>query len=158
MGTVPSGDIVSSEEVEGGVVEMVKDFTYLGSTWSADGETAREVDCRIARASKAFGSLRLSIFTNSALSVGTKRTTYNVVIIFILLYGAETWTLKAPDVRRLTVFTIVVFVQFWEYHGLGSGKSVLPPNIYQFSLECPGRLLVTFWSEGSVAKSLGSYG
>ena len=68
---MPSGDIVSSVEVEGGVVEMVKDFTYLGSTLSADGETAREVDCWIARASKVFGSLRLSIFTNSALSVGT---------------------------------------------------------------------------------------
>ena len=62
MGTVPSGIIVSSVEVEGGVVEMVKDFTYLGSTLSADGETAREVDYQIAMASKAFGSLQLWIF------------------------------------------------------------------------------------------------
>ena len=63
MGTVPSGNVVSSVEVEGGVVEMVKDFTYPGFTLSADGETAREVDCWIARAFKAFGSLWLSIFT-----------------------------------------------------------------------------------------------
>ena len=40
----------------------------------------------------------------SALSVCIKRTVYNAVIISILLYGAETWTLKGPDVCRLTVF------------------------------------------------------
>ena len=41
---MPSGDIVSFVEVEGGVVEMVKDFIYLGSTLSTDDETAREAD------------------------------------------------------------------------------------------------------------------
>ena len=55
-------------------------------------------------ASKAFGSLRMSIFSNNTLSVHTKRTVYNAVIVSILLYDAETWTLKAPDVCRLTVF------------------------------------------------------
>ena len=60
---MPSGDIVSFVEVEGGVVEMVKDFIYLGSTSSTDGETAREADCGIAKSAKAYDSLWLSIFT-----------------------------------------------------------------------------------------------
>ena len=64
---------------------------------SSDGETTHEVNCWITKVSKAFGSLRISIFSNHNLSVHTKRTFYNVVVISILLYGAETWTLKAPD-------------------------------------------------------------
>ena len=54
MGSVLSEGDVSSVEVEGDVVEMVKDFTYLGSTLSVDGETTCEVNCQIARTSKAF--------------------------------------------------------------------------------------------------------
>ena len=48
--------------------------------------------------------LRVPIFLNRTLSINTKRAVYKAVVISILLYGAETWTLKAPDVRRLTTF------------------------------------------------------
>ena len=87
--------------VEGGEMEMVRDFTYLGSKLSSEGEITAEVNCRIAKASK---TLRVPIFLNRTLSINTKRAVYKAVVISILLYGAETWTLKAPDVRRLTTF------------------------------------------------------
>ena len=55
MESVLSEGDVSSVEVDGGhgVIEMVNDFTYLGSNLSADGELSCEVTCRIAKASKA---------------------------------------------------------------------------------------------------------
>jgi len=68
------------------------------------GEVTNEVACRIARASKAFGNLREAIFMNRTFYVSTKRNLYNAVVLSILLYGAETWTIKAPDLRRLTIF------------------------------------------------------
>ena len=49
-------------QVEGGTVEVVNHFTYLGSNISRDGEVTVEVDCRIAKASKAIGCLRKPIF------------------------------------------------------------------------------------------------
>ena len=36
--------------------------------------------------------------------MSTKRNIYKVVVLSILLYGAETWTIKAPDLRQLTTF------------------------------------------------------
>ena len=78
-------------------------FMYLSSNLSSDCEATSEVKCTLARASKAFGALRVPIF-NSHLSINTKRSVYTAVIISILLYGAETWTLKAPAVRMLTSF------------------------------------------------------
>jgi len=71
---------------------------------SCDGEITAEISCRIARASKAFGCLRVLIFFNQTLSIDTKRAVYKAVVISLLLYEAETWTLKAPDVRRMTKF------------------------------------------------------
>ena len=94
----------SSVVVEGGELEIVGDFTYLGSTLSSDGEITAGVSCRISKASKAFGCLRVPVFLNHTVSINIKRAVYKAVVIYNLLYGAETWTLKAPDVRRLTAF------------------------------------------------------
>ena len=103
MGVAFSEDDVSPVVVEGGEIEMVSSFTYLSSKLSSDGEITTEVSCRIANASKAFGCLRVPIFLNRTLSVNTKRAVYKAIVISILLYGVETWALKAPDVRRLTL-------------------------------------------------------
>ena len=53
---------------------------------------------------KAFECLREPVFFNCTFSTDTKRAVYKAVVVSILLYGAETWTLKAPDVRRLNSF------------------------------------------------------
>ena len=76
--------------VKGGEMDMVRDFTYLGSKLSSDGEITAESSCRIAKASKAFGCLRVLIYLNRTLSINTKRAVYKAVVISILLYGAET--------------------------------------------------------------------
>ena len=44
------------------------------------------------------------VFKNSILSVSTKRVVYKAVLLPVLLYGAETWTLKAEYVSHLTSF------------------------------------------------------
>ena len=41
---------------------------------------------------------------NSVLLVATKQAVYQATVLAMLLYGAETWTLKAVHVRRLTTF------------------------------------------------------
>ena len=104
VGSALSEDDVSPVLVDGGEIEMVEEFTYPGSKLSCDGEISPEVSCRIARASKAFGCLKVPVFLNCTLSTDTKRAVYKAVVVSILLYGAETWTLKAPDVRRLNSF------------------------------------------------------
>ena len=88
----------------GGQIEMVEQFSYLGSVMSRDGDVTEDVKCRIAKASRAFGCLRDPIFNNPILSIPTKRTVYKAIVLAVLLYGAETWALKAEHVRRLTTF------------------------------------------------------
>ena len=87
-----------------GEVEMVHDFTYLGSTITNDGEVKSEIGTRIAKAARAFGCLQKPIFQNKRLSVETKRKVYKATVLSVLLYGMETWNIKAHSVRRLNGF------------------------------------------------------
>ena len=63
-----------------------------------------KVDCRIAKAYRAFDCLRKPIVQDRNLSIATKRQVYRAVVLSVLLYGAETWVLKAQHVKRLNSF------------------------------------------------------
>ena len=90
--------------VEGGEVGLVEQFQYLGSIISDDGELYAELTGQLAKAAKMFGSLHQSIFTNKSLSVKVRRCVYLSTVVVTLLYGSETWAVKADQMRRLEVF------------------------------------------------------
>ena len=61
-----------------------------------------ELDHRVARAASTFGSLKEPIFQDRHISIATKHIMQ--WSCQSLLYGAETWVLKAKHVRRLNSF------------------------------------------------------
>ena len=67
-----------------GEVECVKEFKYLGSIVEARGGVVKEVGERIAKASRAFGALRMPVFRDSNLSLTTKRMVYRAVVLGVL--------------------------------------------------------------------------
>ena len=93
VGEVLNESDVRPVQVEGGSVDVVQDFTYLGANISRDGEITSEVTRRIdraARAARAFRCLRVPVFMNKDLSLATKKAVYRAVFLAVLLYGAET--------------------------------------------------------------------
>ena len=90
--------------LQGGEIECVDDFKYLGSVLEAKGGIVKEVGERIAKASRAFGALKEPVFRNSNLSYRTKRLVYRAVVLGVLLYGSETWTTKHNTSKKLEVF------------------------------------------------------
>jgi len=85
-------------------VEMVKEFSCLGSVISNDGGIDSDVKISMAKAANAFGCLKKSILTNHHLSVGVKCAVYKAVVLATLLYGSECWAVKASHIRHLEVF------------------------------------------------------
>ena len=85
-------------------IEAVDSFPYLGSVTHRDGLSTHDVLAWIAKASRVFGSLRAPAFENRSLSLRCRRRVYVALVLPTLLYGAETWTPMAPDLRRLNVF------------------------------------------------------
>ena len=70
--------------VDGGSIECVKEFQYLGS--------------------KAFGALRKAVFTNTNLSLTTKRQVYQACVLSVVQYGGECWILLRKHLRGLNAF------------------------------------------------------
>ena len=90
--------------VADGKIESVEHFPYLGSTISASGRLDREIDERIAKASRAFGSLRKSVFLDNNIHKTTKAKIYQACVLSILLYGAECWVPLKKHIRKLNSF------------------------------------------------------
>lgn len=86
------------------MVESVCEFPYLGSVVDASGRMDSDIDRRIAQASKAFGALRKSVFSDKDLLVQTKRKIYQSCVLSVLLYGSECWTLLSHQKRKLESF------------------------------------------------------
>ena len=72
-----------------------------------------------------FGSLRQSIFANKSLSVEARRCVYLSTVVATLLYGSETWAVKADQMRRLEVFHNRRVKSLCEWHFGGFSTSAL---------------------------------
>ena len=101
--------------VNGTPLEEVGDFKYLGSYIAS---TSRDIHVRKGLAWKALMSL--DVFWKSDMSRKIKTKIFRTAVEPVLLYGAETWTLKKADIRALDgVYTRMlrrVFGISWKSH------------------------------------------
>ena len=84
-------------------IERIDKFTYLGSCITPDGSIAEELSSRIQRARIAFSNLH-HLWRRNDIKLSTKGRVYSAAVRSVLLYGSETWPLRAEDVRRPSVF------------------------------------------------------
>jgi len=87
-----------------GIARFTKTFKYLGSLLVPSLSSAADVDKRLVAAGGAFGALRKCVFGNKDISYKVQGKVYRALVLSILLYGSECWTLKATDRLRLVRF------------------------------------------------------
>ncbi|KAL8582045.1 hypothetical protein ACOMHN_028026 [Nucella lapillus] len=85
-------------------LDVVEDFTYLGSTISSSLSLDTELNSRIGKASAAMARLSKRVWENSMLTIKTKTQVYQACVLSTLLYGSESWTLYTHQERRLNTF------------------------------------------------------
>ena len=90
-------------KIDGYNFEVVKDFIYLGSSINSDNDISLEIRRRITLANRCYFGLSKQL-SKKALSWRTKICLYKSLILPVLLYGAETWTLTSSDEQALGVF------------------------------------------------------
>lgn len=94
--------------VYGKPVEQVSKFKYLGCWITDDLNPDTEIICRIEQARKTFLNMR-KLLTNKSLSLTLRYRFVKGYVYAVLLYGTETWTLKANTLNRLEAFETWVF-------------------------------------------------
>lgn len=90
------------------VMERVERFRYLGSLITSDLDQDQEIRIRIEMGRAAFLKFR-SAFCNRNLHLPLRLRFLECYVWSQLLYGVETWTLKAQIIRKLEAFELWMY-------------------------------------------------
>lgn len=84
-------------------IEVVKEFTYLGSLVNSQNNVKEEIRRRLVLANKCYYALRQQ-FTSRILTRTSKTILYKTLIIPVLKYGSEAWVLTKSDEKLIAAF------------------------------------------------------
>ena len=76
--------------------DVVKEFIYLGTAINTNNDVSLEIKWRVTLAKRCYFSLNKQL-SGRDLSRAAKLILYKALILPVLLYGAEAWTLSSAD-------------------------------------------------------------
>ena len=82
-------------------LKTVERFKYLGSYVNQACNLKAEITARIQAVSSCYYNLKERVFDSHDLTTFTKISIYKQCLLPILLYGSETWTLYAHEIKQL---------------------------------------------------------
>jgi len=88
-------------------LKQAEHFLYLGGTVSADQSCDKDIEQRIGLATGIVRRLG-KVWVAKDIRSETKMMLYKTLIQSVVLYNAETWTLKQQQKRKLRVFEMAV--------------------------------------------------
>jgi len=83
--------------------EMVEEFKYLGKNLKNQNSILEEIKSRLKSGNACYHSVRNRL-SSSLQPKNLKIKIYKTVILPVVLYGCETWSLTLREERRLRVF------------------------------------------------------
>ena len=89
--------------VTDGFVSFTRTFRYLGSLISYNLRDDDNITSRLAAANTSMGRLK-EVWRNPHLDVYNKYLLFCAIPMNLLLWGAETWSLKKSQLDKLEVF------------------------------------------------------
>ena len=104
MRIMASGPI-TSWEIDGETMEKVRDFIFLGSKITADGDCSHEIKRCMLLGRKAITNLD-SMLKNRDISLPTKVRLVKAMVFLVVMYRCESWTVKNAERRRIDAFAL----------------------------------------------------
>ena len=87
---------ITSWEIDGETVETVRDFIFLGSKITADGDCSHEIKRRLLLGRKVMTSLD-SILKSRDITLPTKVHLVKAMVFPVVMYRYESWTIKKAE-------------------------------------------------------------
>ena len=109
---IASGPI-TSWQIDGETMEPVRDFIFLGSKITADGDCSHETKRCLLLGRKAMTNLD-SILKSREITLPTKVHLVKAIVFPVVMYGYESWTVKKAECQRIDAF------ELWCWRRLGS--------------------------------------
>ena len=105
-----SGPIISWQ-IGGEAMETVRDFIFLGSKITADGDCSHEVKRRLLLGRKIMANLE-SILKSRDVTLPTEAHLVKAMVFPVVMYGYESWTIKKAECRKIDAFEL----WYWRRH------------------------------------------
>ena len=96
---------ITSWEIDGETVQTVRDFIFLGSRITADGDCSHEIKRRLLLGRKVMTNLD-SILKSRDITLPTKVSLVKAMVFPVVMYGCESWTVKKAECQRIDAFEL----------------------------------------------------
>ena len=87
---------ITSWQMDGETMETVRNFIFLGSKITADGDCSHEIKRNLLLGSKAMTNLD-SILKSRDITLPTKVCIVKPMVFPVVMYGCESWTTKKAE-------------------------------------------------------------
>ena len=99
-----SGSIISLQ-IDGETVETVRDFIFLGSKMTEDGNCSHEIKRRLFLGRKAMTNPD-SILKSRDITLPAKVHLVKAMVFPVVMYGCGSWTIKKAERQRIDAFEL----------------------------------------------------
>ena len=96
---------ITSWQIDRATMETVKDFIFLGSKITADGDCNYEIKKHLLLGRKAMTNLE-SILKSRDITLPTKICLVKVMVFPVVKYGCKSWTIKKAECSRIDAFEL----------------------------------------------------
>ena len=90
---------ITSWQIDEETIETVRDFIFLASKITADGNSSHEINRHLLLRRKAMTNLD-SILKSRDITLPTKVHIVKTMVFPAVLYGCESWTIKKAESRK----------------------------------------------------------
>ena len=108
---IMASDPITSWQIDGETMETVRDFIFLGSKITADGDCSHEIKRCLLLGRKAMTNLdsilkKRHYFANKDIILPTKVCLVKAMVFPVVMYGFESWTIKKAECQRIDAFEV----------------------------------------------------
>ena len=96
---------ITSWQIDGEKVETVRDFIFLGSKITADGDCSHEIKRLLLLGRKAMTNLG-SVLKSRNITLLTKVHTVKAIAFPLVIYRCDSWTIKKAECQRIDAFKL----------------------------------------------------
>ena len=96
---------ITSWKIDGETMETVRDFIFLGSKITADGDGSHEIKRHLFLERKSMMDLD-SILKSRDITLPTKVHLIRAMVFLVVMYGCESWTIKKIERQRIDAFEL----------------------------------------------------
>ena len=97
---IMASDPITSWQIDGETMETVRDFIFLGSKITADGDCSHEIKRQLLLGRKAMTNLD-SVLKSRDINLPTKVHLVKTMVFPVVMHGCESWNIKKAEHRRI---------------------------------------------------------